>query len=279
MSQAKRARLGSHGTSVRLLRSGIAAMSGSLGSWPISPAANPAKPAPSATRPSRLAAGTSFALGRPYRSTNCAKKNSTPRSAAACRTSSSLGSPTTTITAPILRERRETLGPPGQPPRDEADEEEPELRILVVELEHLVLLDRSEAALALADGRQRAGAARREQPDLAEDVAGRGGLVGLGEANGPGLDDVQPVCRVAPFEEDGAAGVDLRLHVGKERPDDLLIACVVDDRHQPPELRHAHHVQRQQARMEHEDRVDAPEHTVVETEEPVGDERDVAGER
>ena len=51
-------------------------MSGSLGTWPISPAAKPAKPAPSLTRSSRLAAGTSFALGRPYRSTNCAKKNS-----------------------------------------------------------------------------------------------------------------------------------------------------------------------------------------------------------
>ena len=55
-------------------------MSGSLGTWPISPAAKPAKPAPSSTRSSRLAAGTSFALGRAYMSTNCAKKNSMPRS-------------------------------------------------------------------------------------------------------------------------------------------------------------------------------------------------------
>ena len=39
-------------------------MSGSLGSWPISPAAKPANPAPSSTRSSRFAAGTSFALGR-----------------------------------------------------------------------------------------------------------------------------------------------------------------------------------------------------------------------
>ena len=47
MSQAKRATVGSQGTGVKLARSGIAAMSGSLGNWPISPAANPAKPAPS----------------------------------------------------------------------------------------------------------------------------------------------------------------------------------------------------------------------------------------
>ena len=51
----------------------MAAMSGSLGTWPISPAANPAKPAPSVTRSSRFAAGNSFALGRAYMSTNCAK--------------------------------------------------------------------------------------------------------------------------------------------------------------------------------------------------------------
>ena len=73
MSQAKRATVGSHGTGVKLARSGMAAMSGSLGTWPISPAAKPAKPAPSVTRSSRFAAGTSFALGRAYMSTNCAK--------------------------------------------------------------------------------------------------------------------------------------------------------------------------------------------------------------
>ena len=73
MSHAKRARVGSHGTGVKLVRSGIAARSGSLGSCPMSPAANPAKPAPSDTSSSRLAAGTSFALGRACMSTNCAK--------------------------------------------------------------------------------------------------------------------------------------------------------------------------------------------------------------
>jgi hypothetical protein len=73
MSHAKRPSVGSHGTGVKLRRSGMTAMSGSLGSWPISPAAKPAKPAPSLTRSSRYAAGTSFALGRAYMSTNCAK--------------------------------------------------------------------------------------------------------------------------------------------------------------------------------------------------------------
>src|SRR5690242_7340800 len=92
MSQAKRARFCCQGTSVRLSRSWTAAMSGSLGIWPISPAAKPANPAPSVARSSRFAAGTSFALGRPYMSTNCAKKNSTPRPLVIFLTSSSLGS-------------------------------------------------------------------------------------------------------------------------------------------------------------------------------------------
>src|SRR6266511_2057686 len=76
MSQAKRATDLFHGSGVKVGGSGMAAMSGSLGTWPISPAANPAKPAPSLRRSSRYAAGTSLALGRAYMSTNCAKKNS-----------------------------------------------------------------------------------------------------------------------------------------------------------------------------------------------------------
>ena len=60
-------------------------MSGSLGAWPMSPAAKPANPAPSLTRSSRFAAGISFALGRAWRSTNWAKKNSIPRSATSLR--------------------------------------------------------------------------------------------------------------------------------------------------------------------------------------------------
>ena len=78
MSQANRARFGCQGTGVKLARSGIAAISGSAGTWPISPAAKPAKPAPSVARSSRYAAGISFALGRAYMSTNWAKKNSMP---------------------------------------------------------------------------------------------------------------------------------------------------------------------------------------------------------
>src|SRR2546429_2548258 len=100
MSHAKRARFCCQGTSVRLRRSGMAAISGSLGIWPISPAAKPAKPAPSEARSSRFAAGTSFALGRPYMSTNCAKKNSTPRPLVIFLTSSSLGSVATAIAPP-----------------------------------------------------------------------------------------------------------------------------------------------------------------------------------
>src|SRR4051794_7610094 len=99
MSQAKRARFGCHGTSVKLSRSGMAAMSGSEGAWPISPAANPANPAPSATSDSRVRAGTSLALGRPYMSTNCAKKNSTPRPFAIFWISSSLGSAATAMSS------------------------------------------------------------------------------------------------------------------------------------------------------------------------------------
>jgi hypothetical protein len=107
MSHAKRARFGCQGTTVKLSRSGIAAMSGSLGSCPISPAAKPAKPAPSVTRPSRCAAGTSFALCRPYMSTNCAKMNSTPPSSIVERMRSSLAASGAIDSLPI------TPGGPG----------------------------------------------------------------------------------------------------------------------------------------------------------------------
>src|SRR5215831_17960649 len=69
-------------------------MSGSLGNWPISPAAKPANPAPSLKIPSRSSrerTGTSFALGRAYMSTNCAKTNSTPRSCICFQTASAVG--------------------------------------------------------------------------------------------------------------------------------------------------------------------------------------------
>src|SRR4051812_30742529 len=89
MSHAIRATPGFHGSGVKERTSGIAARSGSLGLWPISPAANPANPAPSSISPSRWVAGTSFAFGLPCMSTNCANRNSTPLSSMYLRTSSS----------------------------------------------------------------------------------------------------------------------------------------------------------------------------------------------
>src|SRR5439155_9269769 len=50
----------------------------------------PANPAPSANTSSRCAAGTSFAFGFPYISTNWAKTNSIPRSSMSLRTSFTL---------------------------------------------------------------------------------------------------------------------------------------------------------------------------------------------
>src|SRR6185437_10770283 len=88
--QAKRATVGRHGRMVSVVTSGMAIMSGSSGPWPMSPAANPAKPAPSVSRSSRWWAGTSFALGLPCMSTNCANRNSMPLSLTILRTSSSL---------------------------------------------------------------------------------------------------------------------------------------------------------------------------------------------
>ena len=58
--------------------SGIAIMSGDAGVCPIGPAAKPAKPAPSVTRPSQFSIGTSFADGFAFISTNWAKKNLMP---------------------------------------------------------------------------------------------------------------------------------------------------------------------------------------------------------
>ena len=57
-------------------KSGMLTMSGSCGPCPRSPAANPAKPAPSDAISSRWVAGTSLALGAPLISTNEQKKYS-----------------------------------------------------------------------------------------------------------------------------------------------------------------------------------------------------------
>src|ERR1700722_14807479 len=89
MSQASRATVGRHGRIVSVVGSGTAIMSGSSGPWPMSPAANPANPAPSVSRSSRWWAGTSFALGLPCMSTNWANRNSIPLSLTIRRTSSS----------------------------------------------------------------------------------------------------------------------------------------------------------------------------------------------
>ena len=56
----------------------MARMSGDEGVWPMGPAAKPAKPAPSASRPSMAETGTILAQGLPCMSTNMAKRNSTP---------------------------------------------------------------------------------------------------------------------------------------------------------------------------------------------------------
>ena len=73
---------------MKLAGSGIAARSGSCGPCQISPVAKPAKPAPSAKTSSRWFAGTSFAFGLPYISTNWAKTNSIPMSSTSFLTSS-----------------------------------------------------------------------------------------------------------------------------------------------------------------------------------------------
>src|SRR4051794_30832123 len=68
----------------------MAIMSGSFGRWPMSPAANPAKPAPSVSRSSRWVAGTSLAFGLACMSTNCANRNWILFSRTYARTSSAV---------------------------------------------------------------------------------------------------------------------------------------------------------------------------------------------
>ena len=91
MSQANRASPGLNGTLVYVRRSGIAIMSGDAGVCPIGPAAKPANPAPSLTRPSKFDIGTSLADGFACMSTNCAKKNSIPSSSALLLIASAAG--------------------------------------------------------------------------------------------------------------------------------------------------------------------------------------------
>src|SRR5437773_8061564 len=79
----------------------MAARSGLWGPCPISPAAKPANPAPSAKTSSRWLAGTSFAFGFPYISTNCAKTNSIPILSTSFRTSSTDRGAASAIVPPL----------------------------------------------------------------------------------------------------------------------------------------------------------------------------------
>ena len=65
-------------------------MSGSLGSWPISPAANPANPAPSSTRPSRFCSRHELGARSPVHVDELGEDELDPRSAIVARISSSL---------------------------------------------------------------------------------------------------------------------------------------------------------------------------------------------
>src|SRR2546430_15024385 len=80
----------------------MAARSGLCGPCPISPAANPANPAPSANASSRCVAGTSLAFGLPYISTNWQNRNSTPLSSTSLRTSLTVFGPSAAIFPPFL---------------------------------------------------------------------------------------------------------------------------------------------------------------------------------
>src|SRR5437773_10596177 len=111
-SHANRTRFGCQGTGVKLVGSGIAAMSGSCGPCPSSPVAKPANPAPSANTSSRCAAGTSFAFGLPYISTNCAKRNSIPILSTSFLTSS------TDCGASAIPTSFRSVGPPDPPELD-----------------------------------------------------------------------------------------------------------------------------------------------------------------
>src|SRR5688572_3304036 len=150
MSQAKRARLGCHGTGVKLAGSGMAAMSALCGPWPISPAANPANPAPSSKKSSRWAAGTSLAEGFPHMSTNWARRDSVPRSLISRRTSSRFCGRSLNV-GPFLSlfpSNPECPGPlpfagrfPGQPELHDLDGDAQRQPVLFFEVETRQLLD------------------------------------------------------------------------------------------------------------------------------------------
>src|ERR1700687_3214630 len=125
---------------VKLFASGIAARSGLLGFWPMSPAAKPANPAPSLKRSSRCDAGTSFADGRACRSTNCANRTSLPSSSTRRRTSATVDGCSTSMTReaalnptpPFLTVTDSRLSPAE---RDHADRPRPRYPVLSLEIE------------------------------------------------------------------------------------------------------------------------------------------------
>src|ERR671933_778366 len=98
------------GSTISEDRSGIAAMSGDSGPWPMYPAAKPAKPAPSRATSTRCAIGTSLALGTPASSTNELSRNLTPCSSNRRRTSAgsgcACGGTSTTVTMALLNSYR-----------------------------------------------------------------------------------------------------------------------------------------------------------------------------
>src|SRR5918994_3505518 len=100
---------------------------------------------------------------------------------------------------------------------DEPNEKKAEARILVVELEDLVLGDRIEAAVDFTDRAHGAYALWGEQADFAEDRSVGELLPELRKAHASFPDQVQPVGRIAFAEQDLALAMSLLPHVGDQR--------------------------------------------------------------
>src|SRR5262249_46374532 len=150
-----------------------------------------------------------------------------------------------------------------EPARDQADEEEAELRVLVVELEHLVAVDDRESAVALADGGQCADPVGCEQADFAEYVSDAVVRIGLDEPDGPRLDEVEPVGLIPLPEQDRPLRVRLASHVGEERTENVLVRGALDAGDQSLDLGQPDDVQRKQTRMQNENRIKPAEDPVA----------------
>src|SRR5258706_8070459 len=136
MSQSRRASRCAQWTGVNLAGSGMAAMSGLWGPWPISPAAKPANPAPSSNRASRWRAGTSLPDGLPHMSTNWASRNSMSRSLISRRTSSSVWGRSSMVVLSGC--------PAGEPQLDDLDGDAEREPVLLLEVEVAQPLDATE---------------------------------------------------------------------------------------------------------------------------------------